>query len=54
MGELLWKQSLYSGDRPGEGTGLRVIDADPLFLSVERVIDDGKAEGLLYSIDHAG
>jgi aminoglycoside 3-N-acetyltransferase len=52
MGELLWEQSLYSGDRPGEGTGLRVIGADPLFLSVERVIDDGKAEGLLYSIDH--
>jgi aminoglycoside 3-N-acetyltransferase len=54
MGELLWEQSLYSGDRPGEGTGLRVIDADPLFASVESVIDSGKAEGLLYSIEHAG
>jgi aminoglycoside 3-N-acetyltransferase len=52
MGELLWEQSLYSGDRPGQGTGLRVIDADRLFTSVERVIDDGKAEGLLYSIEH--
>jgi aminoglycoside 3-N-acetyltransferase len=52
MGELLWEQALYSGDRPGEGSGLRVIDADRLFGSVARVIDDGKAEGLLYSIDH--
>jgi aminoglycoside 3-N-acetyltransferase len=51
MGELLWEQSLYSGDRPGEGSGLRVIDADRLFAAVERVIDDGRAEGLLYSID---
>jgi aminoglycoside 3-N-acetyltransferase len=52
MGELLWEQSLYTGDRPGEGSGLRVIDANPLFASVARVIDDGKAEGLLYSIGH--
>lgn len=54
MGELLWEQTLYSGDRPGEGTGLRVIDADRLFASVERVIADGNAEGLLYSIEHDG
>jgi aminoglycoside 3-N-acetyltransferase len=52
MGELLWEQSLYTGDRPGEGTGLRVIDVNPLFDSVSRVIDDGRAEGLLYSIAH--
>src|SRR5580700_6813666 len=42
MGELLWEQSLYTGDRPGEGSGLRVIDADRLFAAVERVIDDGR------------
>ena len=53
MGELLWEQSLYSGDRPGDGTGLRVIDAGQLFDAVERVIDSGQAEGLLYSIEHA-
>lgn len=52
MGELLWQQSLYSGDRPGERSGLRVIDAAPMFSAVERVIDAGKAEGLLYRIDH--
>ncbi|MGA7988066.1 MAG: AAC(3) family N-acetyltransferase [Candidatus Dormiibacterota bacterium] len=52
MGELLWNQSLYSGDRPGQGCGLRVIDADPMFKAVERVIHDGRAEGLLYRIAH--
>ena len=54
MGELLWEQSLYTGDRPGEGSGLRVIDADRLFAAVERVIDDGRAEGLLFSVEHEG
>jgi aminoglycoside 3-N-acetyltransferase len=51
MGELLWEQSLYSGDRPGQGSGLRVIDADPMFRAVQRVIDDGRAEGLLYRVE---
>jgi aminoglycoside 3-N-acetyltransferase len=54
MGELLWEQSLYSGDRPGVGSGLRVIDADPMFKSVQRVIEDGRAEGLLYRIEREG
>jgi len=40
------EQSLYSGDRPAR-IRLRVIDADRLFAAVERVIDDGRAEGLL-------
>jgi aminoglycoside 3-N-acetyltransferase len=52
MGEFLWQQSLYSGDRPGEGSGLRVIDAASMFAAVERVIEEGKAEGLLYRIEH--
>ncbi len=52
MGELLWEERLYSGDRPGEGSGLRVIDAAAMFAAVERVIDEGNAEGLLFRVEH--
>jgi len=51
MGEVLWSRGLYHGDRPGEGGGLRLIDANALFGAVSEVIDQGKAEGLLYRIE---
>jgi len=51
MGELLWSRGLYQGDRPGEGGGLRLIDANTLFDAVSEVIDDGRAQGLLYRLD---
>lgn len=51
MGELLWAEGLYRGDRPLEDSGLRTIDARVLFDRVARVIDEGKAEGLLMSIE---
>ena len=51
MGELLWSRDLYQGDRPGEGTGLRLIDARALFDAVAEVIDEGRAEGLLYRLE---
>ena len=51
MGERLWASGLYRGDRPGEGSGLRLIDASALFTAVADVIDQGKAEGLLYRIE---
>jgi len=51
MGEQLWSSGLYHGDRPGQGTGLRLIDANALFGAVGEVIDQGKAEGLLYRIN---
>lgn len=53
MGEELWRLRLYSGDRPGQGSGLRVIDAAKLFDAVADVIDGGRGEGLLYTIDPA-
>lgn len=50
MGELLWAKKLYSGDRPGTGSGLRVIDAGTLYTEVANVIAQGKAEGMLYDV----
>lgn len=48
MGEHLWEQNLYSGNRPKVGSGLRVIDAEQLFRATADVIDNGQAEGFLY------
>lgn len=53
MGERLWQKKLYSGDRPGEGWGLRVIDASTLYQEVAGVIANGNARGLLYEIENA-
>jgi aminoglycoside 3-N-acetyltransferase len=50
MGEALWAKGLYSGDRPGTGCGLRVIDARSLYEEVAGVIAQGRARGLLYEV----
>lgn len=49
-GELLWEAGLYSGFRPKDGPGLRLINAQAMFNFVERIIDTGKALGTLYLI----
>lgn len=51
MGERLWVQGLYRGERPGQGSGLRVIGATALFEAVREVIESGQAEGLLYRVE---
>jgi len=50
MSELLWDRGLYKGDRPGQRSGLRTILSSDLFDAVAVVIDEGRANGLLYSI----
>ena len=50
MGERLWDDGLYQGCRPGEGNGLRTIEASALFAATSDVIRRGKAEGLLFRI----
>ncbi|MEI7996315.1 MAG: AAC(3) family N-acetyltransferase [Methylococcaceae bacterium] len=50
MMEILWQKGLYSGCKPKEGCGLRVIDATSMFDEVSVVINDGRAKGLLYEI----
>jgi aminoglycoside 3-N-acetyltransferase len=51
MGEFLWAKGLYSGDRPGTGSGLRVVHTQPLYDEVASVIGQGKARGMLYEIE---
>ena len=50
MGELLWREGLYMGFRPGQGNGLRSIQARALFTRTSDEILAGNALGLLYSI----
>jgi aminoglycoside 3-N-acetyltransferase len=50
MGEQLWAAGLYSGQRPGEGHGMRVIGARAMFDAVARVLREGRARGLLYEM----
>jgi aminoglycoside 3-N-acetyltransferase len=50
-GELMWAAGLYMGDRPGTGTGLRVVSARAMYEFVEAIIKGGHAEGLLYMIN---
>lgn len=51
MDERLWAQGLYSGCRPGEGHGLRVIEAAQMFDAVAKTITSGEADGVLFSYD---
>lgn len=51
MGELLWRKGLYSGCRPRERCGLRVISAEAMFDAVAEVIAQGRAKDLLYRIE---
>lgn len=48
MGEHLWTLGYYSGMRPGEGHGTRVIGARRLYSETAAVIQSGRAEGMLY------
>jgi aminoglycoside 3-N-acetyltransferase len=50
MGEVLWDLGLYSGFRPKKGCGLRVISATKMFDEVAKVLNEGRAKGLLYDI----
>jgi len=50
MGEILWEKGLYTGYRPKDGCGLRVISATKLFDEVARVLRDNRATGLLYDV----
>ena len=49
-GEILWEAGAYSGDRPGERSGLRVVDASSVFRITKDIIKTGQAEGNLYQI----
>ena len=50
MGEILWKEGLYLGNRPGVGNGMRSITAQDLFDRTSKEIIEGRAIETLYSI----
>lgn len=48
MGEIIWEKDLYFGFRADEGHEMRVIEAHAMFEAVSNIINQGKAEELLY------
>ena len=50
IGAELWKASIYKGDPPNSGTGLRIARANAIFEYVRCVISQGRALGNLYRI----
>ncbi|MEE4195732.1 MAG: AAC(3) family N-acetyltransferase [Anaerolineae bacterium] len=50
-GELMWEAGLYSGCRPDQGCGMRVISANAMFDFVSDIIESGKARGILYRLE---
>ena len=50
-GELMWKEGLYCGCRPNEGSGLRTISAQYMYEFVSDIIKAGKAKNILYRIE---
>jgi aminoglycoside N3'-acetyltransferase len=51
MGEILWSEGLYIGNRPGVGNGLRIIQAESFVSRVSKEIFEGRAAETLYSIE---
>lgn len=50
-GELMWREGLYSGCRPNEGSGLRTVPAQHMYDFVSNIIMSGKAKNTLYRIE---
>ena len=51
MGEILWQENLYKGNRPRVGNGMRTIMASTLFDRTKKEILEGRAIDTLYSIN---
>lgn len=49
-GELMWDKKLYSGFRPNEGSGLRVVTAQDVYDFASDVIKSNKAKNTLYRL----
>jgi aminoglycoside 3-N-acetyltransferase len=50
MGEILWEDGLYLGNRPGVGNGMRSIKAESFVSRTSKEINQGRASQTLYSI----
>lgn len=51
MGELLWEKGIYHGFRQYREVGCRTIGARAMYDEVSKVIEEGRAKALLYSIE---
>ena len=51
MGEILWAEDKYKGNRPGVGNGMRTIHAESLVIRTTKEITEGRALQTLYSIE---
>jgi aminoglycoside 3-N-acetyltransferase len=51
MGEILWAEDKYKGNRPGVGNGMRTIHAESLVIRTTQEITQGRALQSLYSIE---
>lgn len=50
-GELMWESGLYSGYRPNEKSGLRVVSSQRMYEFISEIITSGKAKNILYRIE---
>lgn len=50
MGEILWSKGLYTGCRPRNKHGLRVVSTIDLYREVALILESKQAEGLLYRV----
>ena len=50
-GELMWQAGLYSGCRPDEGHGMRVISARKMYDFIADILTSGRARGILYRVE---
>ena len=52
--ELMWRQGLYTGNRPMVGDGMRMIRARAIYDFVSKIIQTGRSEGLMWHKKPAG
>lgn len=51
MGDYLWKNNFYKGEKYNEGYGFRTIKFKDLYTQTDKIIKEGKAIDYLYSIE---
>jgi aminoglycoside 3-N-acetyltransferase len=50
-GELMWNKGLYTGSKPNEGSGLRVISAQDVYDFVSNIIQSNESKNILYRVE---
>jgi len=50
MGEILWKEGIYTGSKPFINSGLRLASSSEIFSCVQNIIKKNKHYGILYKL----